>query len=101
MNKKEKIKKLLSWPVLFIVSFMVISNLSLCSYARDSNYYDVPDRPPSVFSICCCSKETDDGIQVIYNCKYIEDVTCPENLKQYKNAVHDCPSNLMFTKYTP
>ena len=97
----KKFKKNVFWLVLFLILF--ISNLYVCSYAQDSNYYDISDssRPPSVFSICCCSKENDDGLQVIYSCKYIEDIKCPENSKQYKTVVGGCPSNLMFTKYNP
>ena len=99
MNKK--FKKNIFWPISFSILF--VFNSVLVSSAEDSNYYDVSDsmRPPSAFSVCCCSKENDDGLQIIYSCKYIEDTKCPENSKQYKTATGDCPSNLMFTKYNP
>ena len=101
MSKKEKIRNLFLWPKT-VALLIFIFNLSLASYAASSNYYDVSNsnRPPSVFSICCCSKENDEGSQVIYSCKYIEDIKCPENSKQYKTSIGDCPSNLMFTKYS-
>ena len=101
MNKK--LKNQICRPTLFLILFAFIFNSTLYSYAEDSNYYDVSDtiRPPSVFSICCCSKENSNGSQVIYSCKYIEDEKCPENSKQYKTVIGDCPSNLIFTKYTP
>ncbi len=104
MSKNKKIKKSIFGPksILVLLTLLLI-NTALVSYAEDSNYYDVSDstRPPSAFSICCCSKENDDGIRVIYTCKYIEDEKCPVNSKQYKNAIGECPGNLIFTKYTP
>lgn len=105
MNKKERenLKKIIFWPIRLLALLIVSLNLLLPSYAEDSSYYDVSDssRPPSVFSICCCNKENDDGFQVVYSCKYVEEPKCPENSKQYKAVTGDCPSNLMFTKYSP
>ncbi len=105
MNKKVKAEKSVSGPIdcLILFVFVFIVSFSLPSLARDSGYYDISDsnRPPSVFSICCCNKENDDGAQVIYSCNYIEGEKCPENSKQYKTTIGDCPSNLMFTKYKP
>ena len=101
MSKKEKNKKYIFGPSVCLILFFLY--LTLPSFAEDSSYYDVSDsnRPPSVFSICCCSKENDDGVQVVYTCKYVESDKCPVNSKQYKNAIGECPSNLIFTKYTP
>ncbi len=77
--------------------------MALAAYAEDSNYYDVSDstRPPSAFSICCCSKQSNEGFQAIYTCNHIEDEKCPLNTQQYKTTTGDCPSNLIITKYAP
>ncbi|OGI06461.1 MAG: hypothetical protein A3I68_04045 [Candidatus Melainabacteria bacterium RIFCSPLOWO2_02_FULL_35_15] len=101
MSKKFKIK--ISRPALLLMLFAFVFNLALCSYAEESNYYDVSDtaRPPSAFSICCCLKESDDSFQVLYSCKYLEDEKCPLHSRQYKTTTGDCPSNLIFTKYLP
>ena len=93
MSKKFKIN--VFWPILFLILILFVLNLTSHCYAEDSS------RPPSVFSICCCSKQNDDGLQIIYSCKYLEYEKCPINTKQYKSAFGDCPSNLMFTKYIP
>ena len=103
MSKKIKTEKSVVGPIncsiLFV--FIFIINFALPSLAENSGYYDISDssRPPSAFSICCCNKENDDGLQVVYSCKYIEAEKCPENSRQYKTVIGDCPSNLMFTKY--
>lgn len=101
MGKKIKIK--ISRPALLLILLAFVFNLTLCSYAEESNYYDVSDtaRPPSAFSICCCLKESDDSLQILYSCKHIEDEKCPLHSRQYKTTTGDCPSNLIFTKYLP
>ena len=98
MSKNKKFRKLISWPKFVLVLFMVLFMPQNCY-----SYYDVPDssRPLSAFSICCCLKESDDGLQSVYSCKYIENDKCPISSRQYKTVLGDCPSNLMFTKYTP
>ena len=93
----------MSKKFMLLILFAFAFNLILPSYAEESNYHDVSDsnRPPSVFSICCCSKDNNDDSHAVYSCKYIEDEKCPVNLKQYKTNDGDCPSNLIFTKYLP
>ena len=101
MSKQKRNTRKNFGPGIFLALFILY--FILPSFAQDSNYYDVSDsnRPPSAFSICCCSKDNDDGVQVIYSCKYVESEKCPSNLKQYKTATNECPSNLIFTKYSP
>ena len=100
MNKQRKIRKHFG-PGICLVLFILY--FALPSFAQESNYYDVSDsnRPPSAFSICCCSKQNENGVQVIYSCKYVENEKCPSNLKQYKTAINECPGNLIITKYSP
>ena len=71
------------------------------SLAVESGYYEVPEsgRPISVFSLCCCKKESEDNQQMFYSCKYIDDTKCPEDTKQYNVTFTQCPSSLMYTKY--
>ncbi|MBI2995854.1 MAG: hypothetical protein HYY52_04025 [Candidatus Melainabacteria bacterium] len=70
------------------------------SSAYGAGYYDVPEhgRPPSVFSLCCCKKVSEEGEQVIYNCFNVEEEKCPVNTKRYKVNGFDCPSSLIIKK---
>lgn len=99
MNKE----KVFIGPVKYLVLFVFMFGFICPSYAQDSDNYNDSDsiRPPSAFSICCCEKENDDGSQTVYSCKHVEDEKCPDNTRQYKNFLGDCPSNLMVTKYRP
>lgn len=69
--------------------------------ALSSGFYETLEmgRPPSVFSVCCCTKDEQTTTQATYTCHYIEEPVCPENTKQYNVNSFECPSELIFTKY--
>ena len=76
--------------------------LALPCLAQGSGFYENTStgRPRSVFSICCCKKDTagsNDSLS-FYKCEYIEETSCSENTQQYKNGF-DCPSTLILKKY--
>ena len=87
-----------SIPILLFLSFI----LTLNCLAQVSGYYEIPDsgRPRSAFSLCCCKTESETNEQAFYSCQYLNEPGCPENTKQYKVSITECPSNLMFTKYS-
>ncbi len=78
----------------------LLINLISPVFAQSSGYYEIREygRPPSAFSLCCCSKQKEDEYQSIYSCSYREEDKCPENTKQYKLSIYDCPSNVIITK---
>lgn len=92
---------------LFIALLIMICLISICvkmpCFAQTSGYHEAPGegRPPSVFSLCCCTKEEQTANQVFYSCEYIEEESCPENTKNYNVSGFECPSKLMFMKYAP
>ena len=93
MKNIYNISKTVTFLSLTILSFLWNCNKVLAYHVLDES------RPPSVFSLCCCIKESSDDARTIYSCKYLEVESCPDNSKQYKVAGEGCPSNLIFTKY--
>ena len=91
MKNIYKISRTLT--LLSLIALSMTCNKVLAYHVSDES------RPPSVFSLCCCIKESSDDARTIYSCKYLEVESCPDNSKQYKVPGEGCPSNLIFTKY--
>lgn len=94
-----------SRPLLFFeIGLAMIFAIGLIppSFAQASGYYETPDvgRPRAAYSICCCKKLNEDNSQAFYSCNFVESDTCPQDTKQYKVNNYECPSNLIFTKYS-
>ncbi|MBI3591710.1 MAG: hypothetical protein HY094_10085 [Candidatus Melainabacteria bacterium] len=102
--KKHKSKAI--WPLIYtmLLGLMLVFNWCLPSYAQTSGgYHDIADngRPRAAFSSCCCKKGNEINDQVFYSCNYVEANICPEDSKQYKVSLTECPGSLILTKYVP
>ena len=101
--KQNKLPAIWIWPAYIIALGLLISIFlfNLPSYSQGSGYYEIPPgRPISVFTLCCCKKDSETNLKVIYSCKYTDDAICPQNTQSYKASIGECPNSLMFTKYS-
>lgn len=86
--------------ILAVFAALIFSNMP--SFAQGSGYYEIPNsgRPRSVFSLCCCKRITETTENITYSCQYSELKTCPVETESYNTTFTDCPSNLIYTKYS-